>query len=68
LTVSLLIHVSARGVPQDVVIANSSGAALLDRAARNAVRRWRFTPAQLRGNPVPFDYPIEFRFVLGNNP
>ena len=65
-TVSLLIHVSARGLPLDVVVANSSGAAVLDHAARNAVRRWRFTPAQLRGNPVPFDYPIEFRFVLGN--
>ncbi len=67
-TVSLLIHVSARGLPQDVVIANSSGAASLDRAARNAVRRWRFTPAQLAGNPVPFDYPIDIRFILGNNP
>lgn len=67
-TVSLLIHVSARGLPQDVVVANSSGAASLDRAARNAVLRWRFTPAQLAGNPVPFDYPIDIRFVLGNSP
>ncbi len=67
-TVSLLIHVSARGLPQDVVVANSSGAASLDRAARSAVRRWRFTPAQLAGNAVPFDYPIDIRFVLGNDP
>lgn len=67
-TVSLLIHVSVRGLPQDVVVANSSGAASLDRAARKAVLQWRFTPAQLEGNPVPFDYPIDIRFVLGNSP
>ncbi len=67
-TVSLLIHVSARGLTQDVVVAGSSGAASLDRAARNAVRRWRFTPAQIQGNPVPFDYSIDIRFILGDSP
>lgn len=65
-TVSLLIHVSAQGRPEDVVIASSSGAASLDRAARNAVRRWRFTPARLQGTPVPFDYSLDIRFILGD--
>jgi protein TonB len=65
-TVTLLIHVSAQGRPQEVVIANSSGAASLDRAARNAVRRWRFTPAQIQGTPVPFDYSLDIRFILGD--
>ncbi len=67
-TVTLLIHVSAQGRPQDVVIANSSGAESLDRAARNAVRRWRFTPAQNQGTPVPFDYSLDIRFILGDKP
>lgn len=67
-TVTLLIHVSAQGRPQDVVIANSSGAESLDRAARNAVRRWRFTPAQDQGTPVPFDYSLDIRFILGDKP
>ena len=67
-TVTLLIHVSAQGRPQDVVIANSSGAESLDRAARDAVRRWRFTPAQVRGTPVPFDYSLDIRFILGDKP
>ena len=67
-TVTLLIHVSAQGRPQDVVIASSSGAESLDRAARNAVRRWRFTPAQVRGTPVPFDYSLDIRFILGDKP
>lgn len=65
-TVGLLIHVSAQGRPQDVVIASSSGAASLDRAARNAVRQWRFTPARNQGTPVPFDYSLDIRFVLGD--
>jgi protein TonB len=65
-TVSLLVHVSAQGLPQEVVIASSSGVASLDRAARNAVRRWHFTPARLQGTPVPFDYPLDIRFILGD--
>ena len=67
-TVTLLIRVSAQGRPQDVVIATSSGAESLDRAARNAVRRWRFTPAQKEGTPVPFDYSLDIRFILGDKP
>lgn len=65
-TVSLLVHVSAQGLPQDVVIASSSGSATLDRAARNAVQRWHFTPARLQGAAVPFDYPLDIRFILGD--
>ncbi len=66
-TVSLLVHVSALGLPQEVAIASSSGSAALDRAARNAVRRWHFTPAQIQGTPVPFDYPLDIRFILGDH-
>ncbi len=67
-TVTLLIHVSAQGRPQGVVVANSSGTASLDRAARNAVQRWRFTPARNEGTPVPFDYSLDIRFILGDKP
>ncbi len=65
-TVALVVHVSAQGLPQDVVVASSSGSATLDRAARNAVLRWHFTPARLQGAPMPFDYPLDVRFVLGD--
>ncbi len=64
-TVSLLVRVSAQGLPQDVLVANSSGSATLDRAARNAVRRWHFTPARMQDAAVPFDYPLDIRFILG---
>jgi len=65
-TVALVVHVSAQGLPQDVVVANSSGSTALDRAARNAVLRWHFTPARLQGAAVPFDYPLDIRFILGD--
>ncbi len=65
-TVSLLVHVSAQGLPRDVEVASSSGTASLDRAARNAVRRWHFTPARNRGTPVPFDYSLDIRFIIGD--
>jgi len=64
--VSLVVHVSAQGLPQNVEVAGSSGVASLDRAARNAVRRWRFTWARINGTPVPFDYPLDIRFIIGN--
>lgn len=64
-TVGLLVQVSAGGLPVNVVVIGSSGTASLDRAARDAVRRWHFTPAQIQGTPVPFDYALEVRFVIG---
>ena len=65
-TVGLMVRVSAEGLPRDVTVASSSGSAILDRTARNAVRRWHFTPARIRGAPVPFDYALDIRFILGD--
>jgi protein TonB len=61
--VLLRIHVDARGVPARVEVASSSGSTDLDRAARDAVRRWRFRPAMRNGEatagvvnvPITFD-------------
>ena len=51
------------GVPVSVSIARSSGSRLLDRAAADAVLRWRFQPAQLNGQPTvgTVMVPIEFQ-------
>jgi len=51
------------GVPVSVSVAKSSGSRLLDRAAADAVLRWRFQPAQLNGQPTvgTVMVPIEFR-------
>lgn len=43
--VILRVLVSARGDPEDVEVRTSSGSDRLDRAAMDAVRRWRFAPA-----------------------
>jgi protein TonB len=50
--VLLKIEVSARGEVIDVEVVESSGHALLDQAARVAVRAWDFRPATERGVPV----------------
>jgi protein TonB len=44
--VILRVLVSASGEPQDVEVRSSSGFERLDRAAMDAVRRWRFAPAR----------------------
>jgi protein TonB len=62
--VILLIHVSAEGLASGVDIAQSSGFPLLDRAAREAVLKWRFVPAVKDGQPIPFDMPFRVVFEL----
>jgi protein TonB len=61
-TVVVMIHVSEDGVASGVDVAQSSGVAVLDRAAVDAVRKWRFRPALKQGRTVPFDMPFRFIF------
>jgi periplasmic protein TonB len=63
-TVVLLIHVSPAGVTAGVDVARSSGYVLLDRAARDAVARWRFLPAVKDGQPVASDMTMGFVFAF----
>ncbi|MBJ6980501.1 energy transducer TonB [Luteimonas sp. MC1572] len=60
--VLLRIHVDARGMPAQVEVISSSGSTDLDRAARDAVRRWRFRPAMRNGAPAAgvVNVPITF--------
>jgi protein TonB len=51
-TVALRVEIGADGVPNEVGVANSSGSRQLDRAAMDAVRRWRFSPATRQGEAV----------------
>jgi protein TonB len=50
--VSLLVQVDMAGRVMGVSVLNSSGFPALDRAAEEAVRRWRFEPATQDGRPV----------------
>jgi protein TonB len=61
-TVMVSVEIGADGVPTDVGVAKSSGSRHLDRAAVDAVRRWRFRPAMADGRPTTgrVQVPISF--------
>ncbi|MBU3078296.1 energy transducer TonB [Sphingomonas quercus] len=61
-TVIVRVTVSASGEPGDCRVRTSSGFERLDKAAMQAVCRWRFSPATRGGQPVawPMDVPIPF--------
>ena len=50
--VMLKVAVSENGLADAVEIKTSSGSVLLDNAAIDAVRRWRFIPAKQNNMPV----------------
>jgi TonB family protein len=62
-TVQLRVRVDPDGVPADVSIEDSSGSRSLDRAAREAVSQWRFSPKYENGVAVASDIliPVEFK-------
>ncbi|MEO7936824.1 MAG: energy transducer TonB [Dokdonella sp.] len=66
-TVLLRVLVGRDGLPIDIDIARSSGYRALDRAAREAVLRWRFRPVQINGVNVEARgmVPIKFDVKLG---
>lgn len=61
--VVLRVTVSADGSPSKITVLESSGYAILDRAAVRTFRDWRFSPAFRAGIPVisSLDVPISFR-------
>jgi protein TonB len=61
-TVVVLVHISPAGTAAGVDLVRSSGYELLDRAARQAVLRWRFLPAVKDGQPVASDMTMGFDF------
>lgn len=63
--VLLRVLVDERGRSKQVEINSSSGSEALDRAAAEAIRRWRFDPARYGDQPVEswLRIPIEFRLT-----
>jgi protein TonB len=63
-TVRIRVDVSADGVPIATTVVESSQSRDLDRAALEAVRRWRFQPAQANGQPVGGSVIVPISFKL----
>lgn len=62
--VMLRVQVRADGTPAEIEINRSSGSARLDRAALEAVRNWRFIPAQQGDAPVASSVLVPVSFTL----
>jgi len=63
-TTLLRVHVSTDGLIDEVLIERSAGHAALDRAAAEAIRRWRFEPARNATGTVAVwvVVPVNFQF------
>ena len=64
--VVLNVFITGEGRPQRVEVAQSSGHALLDAAALEAVRQWRFSPARIGNLPIASQVEVPIRFKLSN--
>lgn len=64
-TVLLLVEILESGHPERITVKQSSGHAVLDEAARGAVGRWSFIPAQREGKPVRSVAEVPIVFSLG---
>lgn len=65
--VVLKVRVSASGKATDILVETSSGHELLDEAAIEAVRSWRFSPARRGDNPLETWVRVPVDFRLGTN-
>jgi len=65
-TVVLRVFVDAQGGAEQVQVLSPSGYELLDQAAQEAVRRWRFVPARQADRAVAAWVLVPIRFALEN--
>jgi len=56
--------VDKSGTPRDLCVSQSAGSGL-DELAVEAVRQWKFKPAVIHGQPVPFRTFVRIQFHLG---
>ncbi len=64
--VVMRVLIGADGVPQQAEVLQSSGHGRLDRAASDAVMRWRYVPGKRGGVPETMWFQVPIEFKLGN--
>jgi protein TonB len=64
--VLLRVDVTATGAPEKIVVAQTSGASLLDEAAMKAVQGWTFVPARRGDTAIAHPVEVPIRFQLKN--
>lgn len=64
--VVLRVQVGVAGAPEQVAVARTSGAPVLDEAALKAVQGWMFVPARRGDTPVAHAVDVPIRFQLKN--
>ena len=62
--VVLNVEVLESGLPGQIMLQQSSGHDVLDNAALNSVRTWRFVPARHGGEPVARRFLVPIPFIL----
>lgn len=65
--VVLNVEVLASGLPGQIKLHQSSGREVLDNAAANTVKNWRFVPAQHAGRAVTQWFRVPINFSLEDN-
>ncbi len=63
-TVWIHVTIGPEGTVQEASVGVSSGFDRLDRAALEAVRRWRFVPGKRNGVPTTMAYRQPVRFEI----
>ncbi len=65
--VLLRVLVDAEGRAKAVEVNSSSGHGMLDQAASEALKKWRFVPAHADGRPIETWVKVPIEFQLSNN-
>ena len=66
-SVTVQYVVDERGYTKDVQVVDSTPKGVFDRAAVDAIRRWRYRPAKYNGRPVEVPVRTRIRFELPNS-
>jgi len=62
--VVLRVQVNKQGYAEKVSVQKASGHPILDRAAKSAIKKWRFRPSLKSGQKVAATIPVPIRFML----